>query len=328
MSQRKRTIHRPVKNYRKPEIKVQTLDAAVKAWFAGRKITQTTLDRFKIRMAADGRIAFPYYKAATCVNVKYRKLPKEFTQEKDCEPVLFGRDLVPVSADHLLVVEGEMDALAAWEYGIVAVSVPGGTGNTQWISTEWEWLKQFKQLDLALDNDPAGEAGVSAIQKRMMMDWELRRVELPAKDFNDALMAGITAEQIKSAIDKARPIRPEEIKLLRDIDFSSVDAPDPGTPCEIAGLTGEARRLAVGRVDSPRWGRVCGKEHSDYAGSRRSSSTIQEACVCNLEQKLSTIVWTLIQQSGMTREDFLRCYADELFFSTCTMLWTWTSCSI
>lgn len=301
-----------VKVYRKPDVKAHSLDAAAAAWFAGRKITQGTLDRFKVRQVEDGRIALPYFKAGTCVAVKYRRLPKTFSQEKDCEPVLYGRDLVPADAERLLIVEGELDALAAWEYGIVAVSVPGGAINTQWISTEWNFLKRFKGIDIALDGDPAGEDGVKAIQKRLGWDWDLSRVELPEKDLNDCLMKSIAVEAVKRCIEKARALRPEEIKLLRDIDFATVEAPDPGMACEIPGLTEKLGGWRLGELT------IHGGE--SYAG--KSTATMQEAtgalrrfkrvCVCNLEQKLSSVVWTMVQQSGMNRADFVSCYADEL----------------
>ena len=304
----------PPKNYRKPEVKARSLGAESLAWFAGRKITQATLDRFRIRQMDDGRIAFPYYKDGACVNVKYRKLPKEFSQEKDAEPCLFGRDLVEKDATDLVILEGEMDALAAWEYGIAAVSVPGGAGNLQWITGEWDYLRRFKHILLALDGDAAGEAGVSAMVKRLGLDWDLRRVTFPAKDVNDALMAGVNAETIQKCIEDARSLGPEEVKLLRDVDLANVKEPEPGLPCEIPGLTGILGGWRLGELTI----------HGGESYSGKTTATQQEAmgllrrfkkvCVCNLEQRISTVVWNMVMQSGHSRDDFLSFYAEDLIF--------------
>ena len=308
-----RSILRPRKEYRKPDVKAHALDAAATAFFAGRKISSETLERFKVRQVADGRIAFPYFKDKACVNVKYRKLPKEFSQEKDCEPVLYGRDFADGS-DTLLIVEGEMDALAAWQYGITAVSVPMGATATSWIPGEWDFLRRFKRIDLALDNDEAGEDGVRAIVKRLGWDWDLRRVELPAKDLNDCLMQGVSAEEVRKCIESSRSLGPSEVKLLRDIDFENVKAPDSGMPCEIPGLTDKLGGWRLGELT------VHGGE--GYAG--KSTATMLEAtgalrrfktiCVANLEQKISSVVWTMISQSGMNRADFLKSYGENLIF--------------
>ena len=124
------------KRYRKPErVGVKAPDEQILQWFTSRKISPETVTRFKIRQTPDGEIAFPYFKDGQLVNVKYRRLPKAFRQEKDAEPCLFGRDLIGRDADQLLIVEGEVDVMAAWEYGIEAVSVPVGVADTRWIET-------------------------------------------------------------------------------------------------------------------------------------------------------------------------------------------------
>lgn len=301
-------------SYRRPKVEHRDLDTAISAWFAGRKITAATISRFKIRQTPDARILFPYLKGGQLVNAKYRKLPKEFSQEKDAEPCLFGRDLVPADSDTLLIVEGEMDVLAFWEYEIVAVSVPDGAKATKWIAQEWDYLARFKKILLCLDDDLAGAEGVEAIIKRLGWRWDLYRAELPGKDANDCLMAGVPRETIAECIKSAKPIRPAEVVLLRDLPLQEVAAPDPGSACEIPGLTEILGGWRPGELT------VHGGEN--YSG--KTTATTQEAtgalrrfrrvCIANFEMKMTSVVWNMTQQLGMDRADFLKSFGEDLIF--------------
>ncbi|KAF6258971.1 hypothetical protein COO60DRAFT_1059082 [Scenedesmus sp. NREL 46B-D3] len=102
---------------------LQPLSADFKQWFRGRGIGEQTLRRAGILMqqrycAAEGRelphIAFPYYRNGSIVNVKYRALPKHFTQVKGGEQIFYGYDDAK-GADDIIIVEGEMDKLAVDE---------------------------------------------------------------------------------------------------------------------------------------------------------------------------------------------------------------------
>lgn len=70
-------------------------------WLNGRGISKATLDRNRVQMeqrycgalkAWADHMAFPYYKDGVVVNVKYRALPKQFTQVKGGEQIFFGYD--------------------------------------------------------------------------------------------------------------------------------------------------------------------------------------------------------------------------------------------
>lgn len=70
-------------------------------WLQDRGISKATLDRNRVHMeqrycgalkAFADHIAFPYYRDEVVVNVKYRALPKHFTQVKGGEQIFFGYD--------------------------------------------------------------------------------------------------------------------------------------------------------------------------------------------------------------------------------------------
>lgn len=76
-------------------------------WLNDRGISKSTLDRNRVQMeqrycgalkAWADHIAFPYYKDGVVVNVKYRALPKQFSQVKGGEQVFFGYDDAQVGA--------------------------------------------------------------------------------------------------------------------------------------------------------------------------------------------------------------------------------------
>jgi hypothetical protein len=80
---------------------LQPLSADFVQWFSQRGISQQTLARNGIMMqqrycAAEGmqmsHIAFPYYRNGSIVNVKYRALPKHFSQTKGGEQIFYGYD--------------------------------------------------------------------------------------------------------------------------------------------------------------------------------------------------------------------------------------------
>lgn len=70
-------------------------------WLQDRGISKAVLDRNRVHMeqrycgalkAFADHIAFPYFRDGVVVNVKYRALPKHFTQVKGGEQIFFGYD--------------------------------------------------------------------------------------------------------------------------------------------------------------------------------------------------------------------------------------------
>jgi twinkle protein len=217
------------KSYTKPTAKsFSSPTDALYEWFARRKIKRSTVDRFGVMRSDGGDIAFPYTVNGELLNVKYRSMTeKKFRQEKNAEKTLFGHDLI-TDKSQLVIVEGECDAMAAWAYGIEAVSLPSGIANSDWIESEWAWLEQFDRILIAVDMDEAGRKGLREIAERLGT-WRCFEVVLPAKDLNDCLIQGVPTVDVLLAFDGARDFRPEELATIdryEDATLELLNDPD------------------------------------------------------------------------------------------------------
>lgn len=200
--------------YKKPDTtKLQGVGADHYAWFAGRKINRETVDAYGIK-GKPGAIAFPVHdEAGAVVNVKWRAFPdKKFWNETGTLRLPFGLQLVPKDSKALLIVEGELDALAAYQYGVKSVvSLPNGTGDQDWIDPLWDWLERFEEIWIATDMDEAGQ-GVKRLLVERLGSWRCRGVELPHKDLNDCLVAGIPSSQVLELMNAATEFKPEKLR--------------------------------------------------------------------------------------------------------------------
>jgi hypothetical protein len=79
----------------------EDLSPALLQWLQDRGISKSTLDRNHVKMEKRycsalkervDHIAFPYYRDGVVVNVKYRALPKHFTQVKGGQQIFYGYD--------------------------------------------------------------------------------------------------------------------------------------------------------------------------------------------------------------------------------------------
>ena len=214
------------KTYRKPQRPkgaVKPLPQVIQWLQEVRKIGPEAVEAYQVAQANHGSLGqclvFPFKRGGDLLAIKYRKVPgKEFTQEANCEPCLFGWQAIPATARSVVIVEGELDALASWQYGFPALSVPtgGGGGNKQqWIANEFDHLARFDSIYLALDSDGPGREATAEIIKRLGQDRCLL-VTLPegCKDANDCLMQGIDRVEFGDCIRAARSIDPPE---LRDV---------------------------------------------------------------------------------------------------------------
>ena len=119
---------------------------------------------------------------------------------------------MPENARSLVIVEGELDAMAFYQAGICAVSVPrgGGEGDKQdgWIDAEWDRLQLFDTIYLSMDKDEQGRKAMEHIARRIGQHRCFFVDFGPYKDANEALLAGV---DLWSLFDTARTIDPEEL---------------------------------------------------------------------------------------------------------------------
>lgn len=217
---KKKTFAKPDrKNLRKGEKHLDYLKT--------RGLSEQTIKDFKIcdcevwdhnlKQAVPG-MAFPYLRGDECLFIKSIGIErpngkKIIGASKDSEPCLFGWHVFPKDIRAVVIVEGEIDCMSLYEYGIPALSVPfgGGSGNKQqWIDYEYHNMDRFDEIIICMDSDEAGQTGAHEIATRLGIE-RCRIAELPRKDANECLMDGLTEEDIWQALETARFLDPEEL---------------------------------------------------------------------------------------------------------------------
>ncbi|MFT4059803.1 MAG: toprim domain-containing protein [Legionella sp.] len=183
-----------------------------------RKLGIETINAYKIG-EQNRQIIFPYWRDNELIFVKYLGLDringkKQIVVESNCEPCLFGWDLIPANVRTIIICEGEIDTLSLYQYGLPALSVPfgGGGGNKQkWLEYEFDRLAIFDELYLCLDNDKEGYIATKELIERLGRH-RCRVVKLPYKDANECLQNGISKKAMHQYISEARTLDPEELK--------------------------------------------------------------------------------------------------------------------
>lgn len=225
--------------------------------FKERKITKTVCEFFGVKVAydEDRQISAHYYPYGTSevVGYKIRKLPKDFHVVGKLKG-LFGQ-LKFNSGKRLVITEGELDALSVaqayhdkYQTFYPVVSLP--SANSEKIVLEQrDWIRQFDEVILMLDNDPVGQKAVHSMAKIIGAD-KVKIASLPEKDASDVLVKH-SSEVIIKAIWDAIPWRPagiigkEELwKALEEYnDIESTAYPE----C-LNGLNGKIKGMRLGEI--------------------------------------------------------------------------------
>jgi twinkle protein len=210
--------------YRKPEPIEGTATDKLYGWFFSRGISKETVNTAQIRTVETWMpgcekgqktraIAIPFTRDGEIINVKYRTHDKKFRQEKDAEPIFFGLDSIG-DADMVVVTEGEIDALSAWECGFAAISVPDGAP-AQVVnpdSTKFDFVGncidrlEGKTFVLAVDMDGPGEVLKEELLRRFGKEnCRVARYPADCKDLNDVLVK-CGSKELKDCIDHAEQV--------------------------------------------------------------------------------------------------------------------------
>lgn len=186
------SIARVKKNYKTPTTKINTANAEAKAYLSIRGFSQETWELRGVGSDDSGNIAMPYYEGGKLVLIKFRPARKPRNGERKAwreeggKPVFWGMDQCTEDKP-LVIVEGEMDALALDECGIKnVVSVPSGAEDLTCFDLCWEWLKKFKQIILWADNDGPGRELQRNLINRLGA-WRCWTVQAERKDANEVL---------------------------------------------------------------------------------------------------------------------------------------------
>lgn len=144
-----------------------------------------------------------------CVNVRFRTIPPAKKTFRVCSgrPLpLFGSNKLGTDKRlPIVVVEGECDVIALWQYGFKENVVSGTAGASTW-KDEWlDTLEHYDQFIVCYDNDDAGKTGSERFAEKMGKE-RCSEATLPKKDAGECLVSGVSVESVKRIIDRAQPM--------------------------------------------------------------------------------------------------------------------------
>ena len=166
-----------------------------------RGISLATAKKYNVKSIAnkEGEIIrhfYPYCVAAEVTAYKVRQEGKHFTWRGNSQDTgLFGQSTFRDSGKFITLVEGECDAMAAYEmlgskWPVVSVK-SGAAGAPRDVKNSLEFLEKFDCVVVNFDNDKAGMEAAKKVA-RLLTPGKAKILALPDdfKDANDMLRAG------------------------------------------------------------------------------------------------------------------------------------------
>lgn len=157
-------------------------------YLAQRGISEDTARRFRLGWTGHGgqyanRLAIPYLTPAGPWHVKYRALDPGATAKYLYDPGniqhLYNTETL-LDADTVVVVEGELDAIAVEQAGVAAVGYPGA--QVWGKNRHWRWVfDSVDEIVIVADGDEPGEkaAHTVAASLRDSVTADIRVVQMP-----------------------------------------------------------------------------------------------------------------------------------------------------
>jgi twinkle protein len=158
-----------------------------------RRISRNTAEKFGVVRDGD-HYYFPYYTAAgdiTAAKVRGVK-EKTFASEGQwSKGTLFGQQLFTSGGKYLTIVEGEFDALAAFQltgskYPVVSIR-NGATSALKDCKAQYEWIDSFENIVICFDNDKPGKDAAREVAELFGAKSKIFKHETDYKDACDYL---------------------------------------------------------------------------------------------------------------------------------------------
>lgn len=150
---------------------------------------------------------------------KVRGKDKSFRTTGDFKDVqLFGQHLWKSGGKRLIITEGEIDALSAYQMlgSWPVVSLPNGAqGAVKSIQANLEFVESYETVILCFDMDEPGRKAAQAVAE-LLTPGKAKIMELPEKDANDMLVEN-RVKEFTTAFWEARSVEPDGIVDGADI---------------------------------------------------------------------------------------------------------------
>ncbi len=231
--------HAVGKEYTKPDINrvdeyVSELfksDVALEYLTNNRGFTNETIEHFKLGYdPGKEAIAIPVFKNGELINFKFRYLvPKDnkYTSEPNAETWMYNDDAIEIGKKlgGILVVEGEFDAMSAWQAGVKNVVSPASGKDSYgvWV----ELLDPIRKVYVAFDNDAGGISSGRKFAERVgqSKSYEFKYPD-GIKDANEFFKSN-DFESFKKIATSATPYYAYEFKNVGDIITSIRSGEEP-----------------------------------------------------------------------------------------------------
>ena len=194
-----------------------------------RGITGDIVQKYGVKVEANEstglpeKYFFPYYKDGQIIGYKVRHVnEKKFYSVGNISGAeLFGSQVVGENGKLIIITEGEMDTLAAYQMmkesgkNYKVVSLPSGA-NVKAIKENSTFLEGFETVMLNFDNDEVGQSACKdAIE--VLSVGKVRVIDLPVKDANDLLLSSEHRNiEYLQAVNAAKTVRLDGIVDLAD----------------------------------------------------------------------------------------------------------------
>ena len=190
-----------------------------------RKISLATAKKYGVKSTVtNGKIDrhyYPYFNGHELAATKIRKQNKQFGWTGSSKEVgLFGENLFKAGGKFITLVEGECDAMAAYElmgskWPVVSIK-SGAQGGVADVKHNLEYLESFDSVVINFDNDKVGQDSAREIAK-LLTPKKAKIMTLPVdyKDANDMLRQGRHAAYV-SAFWEAKVYTPSGVLNLSD----------------------------------------------------------------------------------------------------------------
>ena len=166
-----------------------------------RGISLSTAKKFNVKVVKniEGEIIkhfYPYSIAAEVTSYKVREVGKHFSWRGSSQGTgLFGQSVFKDSGKYITLVEGECDAMAAYEllgskWPVVSIK-SGAAGAARDVKHSIEFLEGYDNIVINFDNDKAGRDAAKKVA-RLLTPGKAKILTLPDdfKDPNEMLKAG------------------------------------------------------------------------------------------------------------------------------------------
>jgi len=221
---------------------------------------------YGVVVARDPRLGtvqvYPYYDSSKRLVAQHlRTRDKEFPWKgKSADAVPFGSRVRSDTGKRLIITEGELDALAAYQmfdytWPVWSIGCGAGPQIKKYISKHRELFRRFEEIVVCFDSDAQGERAAEVAAEIIGHD-KAKIASIPEKDASDMLKAGLRGE-FRGCIYNAKRYTPDAIITLADIDFDR--EPEEGLATGFDSLDELCLGLRMGEIHLVGGGTASGK---------------------------------------------------------------------